>query len=180
MKQPSENVEGYYESSVHNATGFNTLRGRVLLQHGTGDDNVHVQNSFVLTDLLMTGGSAAYDRNSTSSLGLLGFQDGLVGGKYANTPIPAGDHDTVQLSGSYQDGPVHLATATASSAAGAQAPVSPSKLTVQWFTDSDHGIRFHGSALFLRKQMARWLYKEKRRREKRSYDVDPDVDDIFL
>ncbi|KAF9694362.1 hypothetical protein EKO04_007604 [Ascochyta lentis] len=53
MKLPEDNVEGYNKSRVHDATGFKKIAGGVVIQHGTGDDNVHFQNSAALVDLLM-------------------------------------------------------------------------------------------------------------------------------
>ncbi|KAG0133843.1 putative dipeptidyl peptidase IV (Dpp4) [Tuber indicum] len=40
--------------------------------------------------------------------------------------------------------------------------VGPEKMRVQWFTDSDHNIKFHGASVFLYKQLAKALYDEKR------------------
>lgn len=53
MKLPENNAEGYNKSRVHDATGFKNIAGGVVIQHGTGDDNVHFQNSAALVDLLM-------------------------------------------------------------------------------------------------------------------------------
>ncbi|KAF2750138.1 hypothetical protein M011DRAFT_396545 [Sporormia fimetaria CBS 119925] len=53
MKTPELNPEGYNKSRVHDATGFKNIAGGVVIQHGTGDDNVHFQNSAALVDLLM-------------------------------------------------------------------------------------------------------------------------------
>jgi dipeptidyl aminopeptidase/acylaminoacyl peptidase len=53
MKTPELNPAGYNKSRVHDTTGFKTIPGGVLIQHGTGDDNVHFQNSLALVDLLM-------------------------------------------------------------------------------------------------------------------------------
>jgi dipeptidyl aminopeptidase/acylaminoacyl peptidase len=53
MKTPDINPEGYNRSRVHDATGFKNIAGGVVIQHGTGDDNVHFQNSAALVDLLM-------------------------------------------------------------------------------------------------------------------------------
>jgi dipeptidyl-peptidase-4 len=52
----SNGTEAYYESSVHNTTGFSNIRGGFLIQHGTGDDNVHFQHSAVLVDTLTSAG----------------------------------------------------------------------------------------------------------------------------
>ena len=43
LSEPSEFAEGYQEFSVVNSTS--KLKGRLLLVHGTGDDNVHLENS---------------------------------------------------------------------------------------------------------------------------------------
>jgi len=43
MSQPSEFPEGYKDFSVVNSAA--QLKGRLLICHGTGDDNVHIENS---------------------------------------------------------------------------------------------------------------------------------------
>ena len=43
MSLPSDFPEGYKDFSVVNSAA--KLHGRLLLVHGTGDDNVHMQNS---------------------------------------------------------------------------------------------------------------------------------------
>jgi hypothetical protein len=53
MKTPTLNPEGYNRSRVHDSTGFKKIAGGFLIQHGTGDDNVHFQNAAALTNLLM-------------------------------------------------------------------------------------------------------------------------------
>ncbi|OAL54576.1 dipeptidyl-peptidase-like protein IV [Pyrenochaeta sp. DS3sAY3a] len=53
MKTPDINPGGYNVSRVHDATGFKTIAGGTVIQHGTGDDNVHFQNAAALVDLLM-------------------------------------------------------------------------------------------------------------------------------
>ncbi|KAF1937588.1 seprase [Clathrospora elynae] len=53
MKTPEINPEGYNRSRVHDASGFKAIAGGIVIQHGTGDDNVHFQNSAALVDLLM-------------------------------------------------------------------------------------------------------------------------------
>ena len=55
MRTPRENPEGYKASSVLEVAA--NLRSRLLLIHGSADDNVHVQNAmdvaerFVQADL---------------------------------------------------------------------------------------------------------------------------------
>jgi dipeptidyl-peptidase-4 len=43
MSQPSEFAAGYHDFSVVNSAA--NLKGRLLLVHGTGDDNVHIENT---------------------------------------------------------------------------------------------------------------------------------------
>ncbi|KAK9720279.1 Dipeptidyl peptidase 4 [Basidiobolus ranarum] len=50
MKTPQLNPDGYKNSAVKNMTGFHNAQ--FLLVHGTGDDNVHFQNSAYLVDEL--------------------------------------------------------------------------------------------------------------------------------
>jgi dipeptidyl-peptidase-4 len=51
MQTPQENASGYDENSPLNFT--NLLKGNFLLVHGSGDDNVHVQNTMRLTNALI-------------------------------------------------------------------------------------------------------------------------------
>lgn len=51
MKLPKDNVEGYKASSPVEAAG--KLATRLLILHGTSDDNVHIQNTMVFADALM-------------------------------------------------------------------------------------------------------------------------------
>jgi dipeptidyl-peptidase-4 len=54
MGLPDENQEGYRRSSpVNNAAD---LRGRLLVVHGTGDDNVHFQNTVQFVNALIDAG----------------------------------------------------------------------------------------------------------------------------
>ncbi|KAK9686184.1 Dipeptidyl peptidase 4 [Basidiobolus ranarum] len=48
MSTPQDNPEGYEASKIRNMTGFH--HADYLLIHGTGDDNVHFQNSLNLVD----------------------------------------------------------------------------------------------------------------------------------
>ncbi|HTL82363.1 MAG TPA: S9 family peptidase [Bacteroidia bacterium] len=51
MGLPQDNAHGYDDfSPVNNVAG---IKGKLLLCHGTGDDNVHFQNSVALTDALI-------------------------------------------------------------------------------------------------------------------------------
>lgn len=54
MRTPQENPAGYDAGSP--VTHVGGLTGRFLLVHGTGDDNVHAQNSLVLADRLARAG----------------------------------------------------------------------------------------------------------------------------
>jgi dipeptidyl-peptidase-4 len=51
MRTPQENPEGYDDNSPINFAHL--LKGDYLLIHGTGDDNVHVQNSMRMIDALV-------------------------------------------------------------------------------------------------------------------------------
>ncbi|ORX97732.1 hypothetical protein K493DRAFT_215438, partial [Basidiobolus meristosporus CBS 931.73] len=58
MKTPQINPVGYRNSAVTNMTGFRNAE--FLLIHGTGDDNVHFQNSAYLVDELTRGSVHSY------------------------------------------------------------------------------------------------------------------------
>lgn len=60
MKTPQENAEGYDGTAVSNATAL-AQNVRFLVMHGTGDDNVHVQNTYTLLDKLDQAGVENYD-----------------------------------------------------------------------------------------------------------------------
>lgn len=51
MQTPQENPNGYDENSPINHV--DKLKGKFLLIHGSGDDNVHVQNSMQMTEALI-------------------------------------------------------------------------------------------------------------------------------
>jgi len=94
MKTYEQNPAGYNTSAVRDAAGFKAVKGGFLIQHGTGDDNVHFQNSAAMVDRLVGQG------------------------------------------------------------------VGPDRMQVQWFTDSDHGIRYNGASAFLYRQLTKRLYEE--------------------
>jgi len=54
MGLPKENGEGYKRSSPVNSAA--NLRGRVLIVHGTSDDNVHMQNTLQMVQALIAAG----------------------------------------------------------------------------------------------------------------------------
>lgn len=60
MHTPQQNTQGYVDSSVHNVTAIAQAQ-RFLLMHGTGDDNVHFQNSLKVLDMLDLNGIENYD-----------------------------------------------------------------------------------------------------------------------
>lgn len=51
MRTPQENASGYDDNSPINHV--DKLKGKYLLVHGSGDDNVHVQNSMEMVDALV-------------------------------------------------------------------------------------------------------------------------------
>ncbi len=51
MRTPKENPTGYDQNAPEKMTAG--LKGKLLLVHGTGDDNVHFQNSVMLVDALI-------------------------------------------------------------------------------------------------------------------------------
>lgn len=54
MKRPADNPEGYERTSLVKRAG--ELHGRLLIVHGTYDDNVHPQNSQAFIDALISSG----------------------------------------------------------------------------------------------------------------------------
>jgi dipeptidyl-peptidase-4 len=58
MWTPQQNPEGYREGSPQNHVA--TLTARTLLVHGTGDDNVHPQNTIQLANRLEAAGKPFY------------------------------------------------------------------------------------------------------------------------
>ena len=60
MKTPGNNLDGYVSSSVHNVTALGQAK-RFYIMHGSGDDNVHFQNTLALLDKLDLAGVYNYD-----------------------------------------------------------------------------------------------------------------------
>ena len=56
MRTPEENPEGYAETSL--VARANDLTGRLLIVHGTYDDNVHPQNTLRFVDALVEAGKS--------------------------------------------------------------------------------------------------------------------------
>jgi dipeptidyl-peptidase-4 len=54
MGTPEENLEGYKKSAPTNFAG--ELKGKLLLLHGSSDDNVHCSNTLQLADALYKAG----------------------------------------------------------------------------------------------------------------------------
>ncbi|SFB95928.1 dipeptidyl-peptidase-4 [Flexibacter flexilis DSM 6793] len=54
LRTPQENAKGYDENSP--VTHASKLKGKYLLVHGTGDDNVHFQNAVAMQDALIKAG----------------------------------------------------------------------------------------------------------------------------
>jgi dipeptidyl-peptidase-4 len=51
MRTPQENAKGYDENAPEKMA--DKLKGKLLLVHGTADDNVHFQNAAMLTTALI-------------------------------------------------------------------------------------------------------------------------------
>ena len=54
MRTPSENATGYDENSP--LAHADKIKGRLLIIHGTADDNVHIQNTYEFTEKLVQSG----------------------------------------------------------------------------------------------------------------------------
>ena len=54
MRTPQNNASGYDDNSPINHA--EKLKGKLLLVHGTADDNVHVQNSMEMSEALVQAG----------------------------------------------------------------------------------------------------------------------------
>jgi dipeptidyl-peptidase-4 len=54
MGLPAQNVDGYRDDSVVNSAA--NLKGKILIAHGTGDDNVHIENTVQFVQQLIEAG----------------------------------------------------------------------------------------------------------------------------
>lgn len=69
MRTPQENPKGYDDNSPLNFT--DKIKGKFLIIHGTGDDNVHFQNSVMMVDKMIQNNiefESAYYPNKTHSI----------------------------------------------------------------------------------------------------------------
>ena len=83
MRTPRENPEGYDRNAPEQMVA--KLQGNYLLIHGTGDDNVHYQNSVMLVDALIRANKdfdSEYYPNKAH---------GISGGQYQAPSLPAYD-----------------------------------------------------------------------------------------
>lgn len=60
LRSPQENPDGYQSASIFNITNFKDVK-RFLIMHGSGDDNVHFQNSLNLLDDFNLAGVENFD-----------------------------------------------------------------------------------------------------------------------
>lgn len=60
LREPQANPSGYETASIHELGNFENIN-RFLIMHGTGDDNVHFQNSLRLLDEFNLKGVENYD-----------------------------------------------------------------------------------------------------------------------
>jgi dipeptidyl-peptidase 4 len=56
LGDPAKNKAVWDRAAIRNVTGFKNIAGSVLIQHGTGDDNVHFAHTLGFLDILMAGG----------------------------------------------------------------------------------------------------------------------------
>ncbi|KAJ1918784.1 Dpp4p [Mycoemilia scoparia] len=59
LKTPQMNPHGYDDTRIHNYSSFH--KTRLLIQHGTGDDNVHFQNTLDFVDRLQNANVKTFD-----------------------------------------------------------------------------------------------------------------------
>jgi dipeptidyl-peptidase 4 len=56
MGMKTQNEAAWERAAIRNATGFRNIPGGLLIQHGTGDDNVHIAHTYTMVDMLMGAG----------------------------------------------------------------------------------------------------------------------------
>ncbi|KEY72372.1 hypothetical protein S7711_01048 [Stachybotrys chartarum IBT 7711] len=76
MKRLEENEDGYLRTAVRLTDGFKNIAGDSSVLHGTGDDNVHYQNTAAMIDLLVG------DAVSPAKLKMFAYTDSLHGISY--------------------------------------------------------------------------------------------------
>ncbi|KAK6543980.1 diacylglycerol pyrophosphate phosphatase [Orbilia ellipsospora] len=81
MKTYQQNPAGYNETAVRKPEGFKKIKGKFSILHGTGDDNVHYQNTAALVDLLVGAGVSPRNMN------MFAFTDSDHGISYDNAYV---------------------------------------------------------------------------------------------
>lgn len=99
MLTPQQNSNGYDNTAVNNATALGANE-RFLVMHGTGDDNVHFQNTLELLDKLDLAGVSNYDvhvfPDSDHSISFHGAYP-IVYGKLSNWLINAFNGEWIKV-----------------------------------------------------------------------------------
>lgn len=78
MGLPQDNTDGYATALIQNVTNFKGAK-RFMVAHGTGDDNVHIQNTYALLD--------QFNLEEVDNYDLLIFPDSDHGIRYNNANV---------------------------------------------------------------------------------------------